>query len=781
MALPENLTQIPTEMRSATIYHSFNGIADIPQDRQNEIFGSYYPVNLKFSENKKHDDQVKDLMNQLNVKCMEYMTNEELVKIDTAVALMHYGHQGHKRKDKEETPYVIHLLRTANYLASKFQMDWETIAAALCHDVLEDSKKNGFPVSENDLSELLSSDVSKTVKTLSKTRLPLEDEEISETKKREIDEETFAAIMQAINDNPRAAVIKIVERLDNMREVKNLSDVAQKRNSYDTLKYYVPLAQLLGLYEEARELAKISLEVDDPVFSRKLEKTLDEFKQRVTQSNNEFDDKNFLEILGDKVSQALEIRKEKVRVLVPDIYAVYKKMGSKREPTLTDCFLAVDIDMPDWRSPVWFDKVVSWASKLIKVDNQFNMQPLDIKAKWLDFNTRHLPSFEQFFTANFGVKTDFKVNFYPKGGFDLVQIPITKKYYHKAESPLINKARSIEEKAYFRHIIENHKLGQIKWNQIKSQVNIESVRGISGGEFGRKVLDFTLTGKMDVLINENGQIISWPLDINSTVLDFAIDRYSSEGQGQTFWQNAQEFLVNGKRVQPNYPIRTGDQIEVKFSTKKTIKPDWIRSMETSSDEYKDTIRTYYRNLLQEPAYKERIQRILFEEAGIILSKIMEEDFVVAVERSATVGDLSLDPFEFLYRIALGEVEEQILYQVASELKEYQRDNLAEIVFYFSGDEKGLQKLVAGAFTERGINIQSSADRAGYTLKANPTMSYKIDLSELYQGDKSKYEEVRALIYEVIEAIRKEKDSMINPDIHFPDWMLKGNLNPEFEI
>src|SRR3990172_12442382 len=124
-----NLYRMPAQNRSAGIYYRLDTIPSrrilqhtlprldnviypfnsIPSDYNPDRVGSYNPLELKFSSDPEEDTKVKGLMAELFDGCSRYMDYDELAKIDTAMALMHYGHQNQKRDSGD--PYSTHLLK----------------------------------------------------------------------------------------------------------------------------------------------------------------------------------------------------------------------------------------------------------------------------------------------------------------------------------------------------------------------------------------------------------------------------------------------------------------------------------------------------------------------------------------------------------------------------------------------------------------------------------------------------------------------------------------------
>ena len=736
----------------------------IPSGFNPDLAGFYNPTDSRFSENPLFDKEIKVLMTRLNDECGKYMTFKEMGKIDLAMALMHYGHQNHTRKDKSKSPYVYHLLRTAIYLAEKFQMDWESIAAGLCHDVLEDSGKYGHPVTFEDLANLLSADVARTVKTLSKVRF-IDTKTASQELIKQVDRETREEIYKSIEDNPRAAIIKIIERLDNMREVGYLTEVNRKRNSYETLKYWVPFAQILGLFDEARELASISLKEIDPEFTKKLENVLNSFEHMINQPKAESDGMSYLELLKEKICETLKIPERQIRVLIPDIFSIYRKIGKIRDPKPEDCFVVADIDLLYERSSRWFRTALDWEIDLGYSD-EFNIGTINFGEMWKDFKSHRLNSVEFFMQSNLAGNINVKVNIYPKGGFELVQIPITDYYFRRTNG--IKGDSEIKKK---------HASGKRKWDYIKE---------LSGkGDVGKKIVENALPGKIEIFYkNKKGEVVTAYPENNSNIIDFAVDEFPLEVSEKPSWQNVRSFRVSRGTdaetisVNPDFKLQPGDLVEVEFAQAKTIKPEWILALETSSEEIKNDIRNYFRGLLDSENMKETADEILHNWAVELMSKKMGETLHVKLQKSEYFSSLGFGGEEYIYKIALEEANEEDLDQIAKELKEYQDENLVQMKFNFSEDNTGIIELVARAFTKRNISVRRSAAFAGAADEAEPRMTVVMDLNNVYKK-KEDFPKIFKLVDEIIGEIRITIPTLIQPSVHYPRSLLPFDADVEF--
>ena len=161
-------------------------------------------------------------------------------------------HEGQKRKSGE--PYIIHPLAVAQIVAEELKLDSESIEAALLHDVIEDT-----PATHEDVARLFSPTIANLVEGVSKlTRIQYatkEDEQMENLRK----------MLMAMSKDIRVILIKVSDRLHNMRTMEYQSPEKQKQKSLETMEIYAPISHRLGMQRIKWELEDLSLKYLDPV------------------------------------------------------------------------------------------------------------------------------------------------------------------------------------------------------------------------------------------------------------------------------------------------------------------------------------------------------------------------------------------------------------------------------------------------------------------------------------------------------------------------------------
>ena len=240
--------------------------------------------------------------------CAGYLQNSQLEVVDRAFVLADKAHSGQKRASGE--PYIIHPIAVATIIA-QMHLDTESIAAALLHDVVEDTEFSG-----KDIEELFGKQVKDLVDGVTKLdKLRFHDY-------REAQAENFRKMILAMTRDIRVILIKLADRTHNMRTIGNLRPDKRKRIARETLDVFAPIANRLGISEIKTELEELGIAALYPMRYRVL-------KAAVTKARN-----NRKEIVNS-ILEAIKRRLKEVgiegRVLGREkrIYSIYKKMVNK--------------------------------------------------------------------------------------------------------------------------------------------------------------------------------------------------------------------------------------------------------------------------------------------------------------------------------------------------------------------------------------------------------------------------------------------------------------------
>ena len=203
-------------------------------------------------EDSVQDALIEEQYQRLAETVREYNPAADFARIESAYHFAKRCHQGQRRKSGE--PYIIHPLAVAQIVAEELKLDSESIEAALLHDCIEDTA-----ATYADIARLFSPTVADLVEGVSKlTRIQYatkEDEQMENLRK----------MLIAMSKDIRVILIKISDRLHNMRTMEYQSPAKQKQKSLETMEIYAPIAHRLGMQRIKWELEDLSLKYLDPV------------------------------------------------------------------------------------------------------------------------------------------------------------------------------------------------------------------------------------------------------------------------------------------------------------------------------------------------------------------------------------------------------------------------------------------------------------------------------------------------------------------------------------
>ena len=232
---------------------------------------------------------------------------EEKKMILKAYQYATYLHDGQYRQSGDA--YIIHPLNVA-YILAEMHADCDTICAGLLHDTLEDTK-----ITKEEIEENFNSDVAKLVNGVTKLS------KMNFSSKQDQNYANTRKIITGITEDVRIIIIKLADRLHNMRTLQFKKEFKQKENSLETMEIFVPLAYYIGAYRIKLELEYLSLQYLKPDMYKRLE----EVKKRV--------EKESKECLNEMLSQIQEILSNEgidheIKVRTKNIYGIYKRLNS---------------------------------------------------------------------------------------------------------------------------------------------------------------------------------------------------------------------------------------------------------------------------------------------------------------------------------------------------------------------------------------------------------------------------------------------------------------------
>jgi len=245
-------------------------------------------------------------------KASTYLNKSDIKKIQKAYTLAFYAHEGQLRRDGSK--YITHPVAVSNILLD-LKMDPDSICAALMHDVLEDCDVN-----KNNLKKLFGDSVAEIVDGVSKLG------KLDITSKNDRDANNLQKMMLAMSKDVRVVLVKICDRLHNMRTIEHLPRSKQIQKSKETIELYGPLALRIGMQDIRAELEDLAFRCIHPLRASMLESAIKKSsggrKRIVSKIRREL--KRHLKSNG--------IENVGVKGREKNIYSIYRKIKSKHKP-----------------------------------------------------------------------------------------------------------------------------------------------------------------------------------------------------------------------------------------------------------------------------------------------------------------------------------------------------------------------------------------------------------------------------------------------------------------
>ena len=583
-------------------------------------------------ENKEIAKQYKEL---LSVSYQTLSTNDKK-QIRTAFDIAVDAHRNQRRKTGEA--YIFHPLAVARIVANEIGLDSISIAAALLHDVVEDTK---YTIEE--IKNQLGPSVAKIVDGLTKISHLKKDTDIS------LQAENFRKMLLTLNDDIRVIIIKIADRLHNMQTLEVMPEEKQLKTSSETMYIYAPLAHRIGLYNVKTELEDLSLKYKDSEKYFHVKNKIEEGEKSQI---------NYIKSFSNFVSSTL--KKEGLKYYIKgrskSIYSIYSKMETQNIPfeKIYDKF-AIRIV---YESNVSDEKFLAWKIYSIITDH-FTPNPTRLR-DWI--------------TA-------------PKSnGYEALHITVNGPNNKWVEVQIRSeRMHEIAEKGYAAHY--KYKDGDQKDLGIENW--IDRLKEVLEDNTGNAI-DFVEDFKLNLYAEEifvftpTGELKSIPKF--STALDFAFSIHTEIGM------KTRGARVNGVLVPLSKVLKSGDQIEI--ITSENIKPtaNWLDFVQTSRARSKIKSSLNEEKKLIAKDGKELLRRKL-KQLKIVLNEKTTDRMYKYFKL-----DNSLDLF---YQIGIGTIENKDLKSFASYFNNsffnfFRRKNINTISSDTKKDQKsGFDKIVFG--------------------------------------------------------------------------------------
>ncbi len=519
------------------------------------------------------------LYDELIASVRRYHPSADISMIEKAYKIAYEAHEGQVRKSGE--PYIIHPLCVAIILAD-LELDKETIVAGLLHDVVEDTV-----MTEEEITKEFGEEVALLVDGVTKLgQLNYSMDKV------EVQAENLRKMFLAMAKDIRVILIKLADRLHNMRTLKYMRPEKQKEKARETMDIYAPIAQRLGISKIKIELDDLSLKYLEPEIYKELAN-----KINLRKSAREDFVNDIVEDVKKHISSAgIEAQ---IDGRAKHFFSIYKKMVNQDKTleqiydlfavriiveTVKDCYAALGVIHEMYKPiPGRFKDYIAMPKPNMYQSLHTTLigpsgQPFEVQIR----------TYEMHRTAEYGIAAHWK--------------------YKEASDGKKVEAQEEEKLSWLRQILE--------WQKDMSD-NKEFLKLLKSDLdlFSENVYCFTPSGDVKNLPN------------GSTPIDFAYSIHSAVGNKMVGAR------VNGKLVPIDYIIQNGDRIEVLTSqNSKGPSRDWLKLVK--STQAKSKINQWFKNELKEDNIikgKELLQQYCKTKA-IVISEILKSEYMNAVMR-----------------------------------------------------------------------------------------------------------------------------------------------------
>ena len=472
-------------------------------------------------ENKAIAKQYKELL-KISYRILS-REDKKLIRSAFDVAVDAHKHQ--RRKSGEA--YIFHPIAVAKIVASEIGLDATSIAAALLHDVVEDTK-----YTFTDIEQLFGETVARIVQGLTKiSKMPYEGD-VS------LQAENFRKMLLTLNEDIRVIIIKIADRLHNMQTMDAMPGYKQEKIASETLYIYAPMAHRIGLYKIKSELEDLSLKYTE-------REIYDDILSKIKDSKEEQDAyiKAFSKTIKDSLTA--ENLTYEVKGRPKSIYSIRRKIVAQNVSfdEVYDKFAVRII----YKSDLANEKFLAWKIYSIVTDN-FRPNPVRLR-DWI--SSPKSTGYEALHITVMG----------PKGKWVEVQI----------RSERMNEIAEKGFAAHYKYKNEDSDEGGLDQWLNKLQDTLEN-QDISAVDFVEE-FKLSLYAKEIFVFTPKGDLYSLPK--GASALDFAFHIHTEVGM------HTRGTKVNGKLVPLSHALQSGDQVEVITSNNAKPTANWLDYASTS--------------------------------------------------------------------------------------------------------------------------------------------------------------------------------------------------------
>ncbi len=523
---------------------------------------------------------------------------DQVKEIRRAFQFAVQAHQGMRRRSGE--PYVLHPVEVALITAREIGLHNHTaIIAALLHDVVEDTDNT-----IEDIEGVFGADVARIIEGLTKVS-HIVSQFGRDTSRVQI--ETLRHLFLTLSSDPRIMIVKLADRLHNLRTLDAMPRPVQLRTASETFEFYAPVARRMGIYEVATEMEDLALKYTDPQMYHKIERHVRMSKQQR---------KRYLTQFLQPIEEALrnEGFRFTIKTRVKSIYSIYRKVVTKHvslEEVYDVLAVRIILDVPPEEEKSACFRVYSIVTRLYPPNPQRFRD-------WISHPKSN--GYQALHTTVMGRDGKW------------VEVQIRSKRMDEIAT------RGAAAHWKYKERIDKYNEALERW--IRELSEILSTKGAMSEEVLEEIQYGLFFDDIQVF-TPRGDLVTLPT--GATALDFAFAIHTELGK------QAVGAKVNGRVVPLDYRLHNGDQVQIIRTRKNNVKEEWLGFVRTPQARagIRRALRKARRTSIREG--KNKLYRLMQQE-GVILEEAQLQAFIREFNAP--------NELEFFYRLGRGEIAEE---------------------------------------------------------------------------------------------------------------------------
>lgn len=541
-------------------------------------------------------------LNELLELCHSRLDETDDGMVITAFKLCCKSHEGVMRASGE--PYYLHPVEVAKIMADDFNIDDESVVAALLHDTVEDTS-----VTLDLVEELFNPIVRHLIDGVTKISGVFESRNTEQA-------ETFMKLILSMAEDIRVVLIKFADRLHNMRTISHLLRQKQLKKATETMELYAPLAHRFGLFKIKNEFEDLCFKVIDPnSFKFIVRKLRDKKESR----------EKFIKQFMDPVKNVLKEQKFsfEIKGRPKHIYSIYRKMQTQQKPfeEIYDLFaIRIILEKEHTKEDCWrvYSVITDWYTPIPKRFRDFISVP-----KANGYQSLHTTVI-----TKQGRKVEVQIR--TRKMNDIAEHGLAAHWKYKEGTT--GGSKELDKFVHWvRDVLDNP----------RPEAATEFIKDFQLNLYQDEIYVFTPTGELKTLPK------------GASCIDFAFEIHSEIGE------RAVAAKVNGKMVPLRQKLRIGDQVEIVTGNKVNLNADWIEDVVTHK------ARARLRQFIKQKERKVADEgRELWEKRAKRGKVEISDQELTKIAKRFKFDDAQ----EMFFEIGAGAFEIAKLYQIVKELK-----------------------------------------------------------------------------------------------------------------